>query len=61
MIFPGEFHPFDSQSQVFGSTCQKTKSMGFTGVSFYIDWSLVEGNPGHVITDGIWSLDGVLT
>ncbi|KAJ5706029.1 hypothetical protein N7536_001718 [Penicillium majusculum] len=31
--------------------------MGFTGVSFYVDWSLVEGNPGHVITDGIWSLD----
>ncbi|KAJ5413180.1 hypothetical protein N7465_005485 [Penicillium sp. CMV-2018d] len=31
--------------------------MGFTGVSFYVDWSLVEGNPGHVITEGIWSLD----
>ncbi|KAG0157680.1 hypothetical protein PDIDSM_4865 [Penicillium digitatum] len=31
--------------------------MGFTGASFYVDWSLVEGNPGHVITDGIWSLD----
>ncbi|KAJ5804469.1 uncharacterized protein N7518_000772 [Penicillium psychrosexuale] len=31
--------------------------MGFTGVSFYIEWSLLEGNHGHVITDGIWSLD----
>ncbi|KAJ5177637.1 uncharacterized protein N7500_000336 [Penicillium coprophilum] len=31
--------------------------MGFTAVSFYVDWSLVEGNPGQVITDGIWSLD----
>ncbi|KAJ5969663.1 hypothetical protein N7501_005911 [Penicillium viridicatum] len=31
--------------------------MGFTGVSFYVDWSLVEGNPGHVINEGIWSLD----
>ncbi|KAJ5491994.1 Glycoside hydrolase family 35 [Penicillium expansum] len=31
--------------------------MGFTGVSFYVDWSLVEANAGHVITNGIWSLD----
>ncbi|KAI7974277.1 hypothetical protein EIK77_008460 [Talaromyces pinophilus] len=31
--------------------------MGFTGVSFYIDWALLEGNPGHVVTDGIWDLE----
>ncbi|KAJ6109649.1 Glycoside hydrolase family 35 [Penicillium sp. IBT 16267x] len=31
--------------------------MGFTGVSFYVDWGLVEGNSGHVVTDGIWSLE----
>ncbi|OQE44287.1 hypothetical protein PENCOP_c002G08254 [Penicillium coprophilum] len=58
MIFSGEFHPFrlpvpDLWLDVF----QKIKSMGFTAVSFYVDWNLVEGNPGHVITDGIWSLD----
>jgi beta-galactosidase len=58
MIFSGEFHPFrlpvpDLWLDVF----QKIKSMGFTGVSFYVDWGLVEGNPGHVSTDGIWSLD----
>ncbi|KAJ5612956.1 hypothetical protein N7510_006150 [Penicillium lagena] len=31
--------------------------MGFTGVSFYVDWGLIEANPGHVVTDGIWSLE----
>ncbi|KAJ6184831.1 hypothetical protein N7519_006132 [Penicillium mononematosum] len=56
MIFSGEFHPFrlpvpGLRLDVF----QKIKGMGFTGVSFYVDWSLAEGNPGHVITDGIWS------
>ncbi|KAJ5903857.1 hypothetical protein N7504_006240 [Penicillium tannophilum] len=58
MIFSGEFHPFrlpvpDLWLDVF----QKIKAMGFTGVSFYVDWGLVEGNPGHVVTDGIWSLE----
>lgn len=58
MIFSGEFHPFrlpvpDLWLDVF----QKIKSMGFTGVSFYVDWGLVEGTPGHVSTDGIWSLN----
>lgn len=31
--------------------------MGFTGVSFYTDWGLLEGNPGHVVTSGVFSLD----
>ncbi|KAJ5291809.1 hypothetical protein N7478_001060 [Penicillium angulare] len=58
MIFSGEFHPFrlpvpDLWLDVF----QKIKSMGFTGVSFYMDWGLVEGNPGHVVTDGILDME----
>ncbi|KAJ5718823.1 uncharacterized protein N7483_009905 [Penicillium malachiteum] len=58
MVFSGEFHPFrlpvpDLWLDVF----QKIKSMGFSGVSFYVDWGLVEANPGHVVTDGIWSLE----
>ncbi|KAJ5682182.1 hypothetical protein N7462_005347, partial [Penicillium macrosclerotiorum] len=58
MIFSGEFHPFrlpvpDLWLDVF----QKIKSMGFTGVSFYVNWGLVEANPGHVITNGIWDLE----
>lgn len=58
MIFSGEFHPFRLPVPgLWLDVFQMVKSMGFTGVSFYVDWSLVEGNPGHIITDGIWSLD----
>ena len=58
MFFSGEFHPFrlpvpDLWLDVF----QKIKALGFSGVSFYTDWGLLEGNRGHVVTDGIWSLD----
>lgn len=54
MLFLGEFHPFrlpvpDLWLDVF----QKIKSMGFTGISFYVDWGLIEGNPGHGSTDGV--------
>jgi beta-galactosidase GanA len=31
--------------------------MGFNGVSFYTYWGLFEGNQGHIVTDGIFSLD----
>lgn len=58
MIFSGEFHPFRLPVPgLWLDVFQKIKSMGFNGVSFYVDWSLVEGNQGHVITDGIWSLE----
>lgn len=30
--------------------------MGFTGVSFYVDWALLEGAPGTIVQDGIFSL-----
>ncbi|PCG90900.1 Glycoside hydrolase, family 35 [Penicillium occitanis (nom. inval.)] len=58
MIFAGEFHPFRLPVPgLWLDIFQKIKSMGFTGVSFYIDWALLEGNPGHVVTDGIWDLE----
>ncbi|KAJ5757703.1 uncharacterized protein N7511_006397 [Penicillium nucicola] len=58
MLFSGEFHPFRLPVPgLWLDIFQKIKSMGFTGVSFYTDWSLLEGNPGQVITDGIWSLE----
>lgn len=31
--------------------------MGFNGVSFYTDWGLLEGNPGHVVTSGVFQLE----
>ncbi|CZR61388.1 probable beta-galactosidase [Phialocephala subalpina] len=58
MIYSGEFHPFRLPSPgLWLDVFQKIKAMGFTGVSFYTDWGLLEGNPGEVVTDGVWSLD----
>ncbi|KUI73723.1 putative beta-galactosidase E [Cytospora mali] len=56
-LYSGEFHPFrlpvpDLWLDVF----QKIKSLGFNGVSFYVDWALVEGKQGQVNLDGIWDL-----
>ena len=58
IIFSGEFHPFRLPVPgLWLDVFQKIKSMGFTGVSFYTDWGLLEGSPGQVVTDGIWSLE----
>ncbi|OKL55621.1 putative beta-galactosidase E [Talaromyces atroroseus] len=61
MIFSGEFHPFRLPVPgLWLDVFQKIKSMGFTGVSFYTDWALLEGNPGHVVIGsggGIWDLE----
>ncbi len=58
MLLSAEFHPFrlpvpDLWLDVF----EKIKAMGFTGVSFYIDWALLEGTPGIIVKDGIFSLE----
>lgn len=56
-FFSGEFHPFRLPVPgLWLDVFQKIKAMGFNGVSFYTDWGLLEGNQGHVVTDGIWSL-----
>lgn len=58
MIFSDEFHPFRLPVPgLWLDIFQKIKSIGFNGVSFYVDWSLIEGNPGQFVTDGIWSLE----
>ncbi|CRG86364.1 hypothetical protein PISL3812_03370 [Talaromyces islandicus] len=58
MLFSGEFHPFRLPVPgLWLDIFQKIKAAGFTGVSFYTDWGLLEGNPGQVITDGVWSLE----
>lgn len=36
---------------------QKVKALGFNCVSFYVDWALLEGNPGHYRADGIFALE----
>ncbi|KKY27463.1 putative beta-galactosidase e [Phaeomoniella chlamydospora] len=36
---------------------QKIKALGYTGVSFYVDWALLEGDPGHFTAEGIFDLE----
>jgi beta-galactosidase GanA len=31
--------------------------MGYTGVSFYIDWALLEGKPGSFSAKGVFDLE----
>ncbi|KAM3086216.1 hypothetical protein ACMFMF_000170 [Clarireedia jacksonii] len=55
-IFSGEFHPYrlpvpDLWLDVF----QKVKALGFNTVSFYVDWALLEGNPGHYTAEGVFA------
>lgn len=36
---------------------QKVKALGFNCVSFYVDWALLEGNPGTYRADGVFALE----
>lgn len=56
--FSGEFHPYrlpvpDLWLDVF----QKIKALGLNCVSFYVDWALVEGQPGVYTAEGIFALE----
>jgi beta-galactosidase GanA len=31
--------------------------LGFTGVSFYVDWALLEGKPGEYSAKGVFALE----
>jgi beta-galactosidase GanA len=33
---------------------QKIKALGFTSVSFYVDWALVEGKQGDFSAEGVF-------
>lgn len=36
---------------------QKVKAIGYTGVSFYVDWNLLEGTPGTFRAEGVFDLN----
>jgi len=58
MLFSGEFHPFRLPSPgLWLDIFEKIRSMGYTAVSFYLDWALLEGERGHVRAEGIFSLE----
>ncbi|KAH8886198.1 putative beta-galactosidase A [Thozetella sp. PMI_491] len=58
MFYSGEFHPWRLPVPgLWLDVFQKIKALGYTGVSFYVDWALLEGNPGHFVADGVFGFE----
>ncbi|KAJ0419172.1 putative beta-galactosidase [Aspergillus carlsbadensis] len=58
MLLAGEFHPFRIPSPgLWLDIFQKVRALGYSAVSFYIDWALVEHEPGKIRTEGVFSLE----
>ncbi|KAM0327577.1 hypothetical protein ACHAQA_005870 [Verticillium albo-atrum] len=57
MVFSGEFHPFRLPVQdLWLDILQKIKASGYTCVSIYINWHLLEAERGQLRMDGIFDL-----
>ncbi|KAE8036861.1 hypothetical protein FH972_009494 [Carpinus fangiana] len=55
LFYSGEFHPFRLPvPSLWIDVFQKIKALGYSGVSFYTDWALLEGEPGVYREDGIF-------
>ena len=58
LILSGEIHPFRLPVPgLWLDLFEKVKALGFGGVSFYVDWGLVEGTEGQVRLDGVFGLE----
>jgi beta-galactosidase GanA len=57
MFYSGEVHPFRLPVPgLYLDLFQKIRAMGYTGVSFYVDWVLLEGKPGNFSATGVFDL-----
>jgi beta-galactosidase len=57
MFYSGEVHPFRLPVPgLYLDIFQKIRAMGYTGVSFYVDWALLEGKPGDFSAKGVFDL-----
>ena len=57
-FFSGEYHPFRLPSPgLWLDVFQKIRAMGYSGVSFYLDWALLEGEPGHFRAEGVFAIE----
>jgi beta-galactosidase GanA len=62
LFYSGEFHPFRLPvPALWLDVFQKIKALGYSGVSFYVDWALVEGTPGVFSAEGIFDLNPFFT
>ncbi|KAJ5190140.1 beta-galactosidase E [Penicillium cinerascens] len=60
-LFSGSFHPFRLPvTDLWIDVFQKIKALGFNAVTFYVDWALVEAEPGNVRFDGIFDVEPFL-
>ena len=58
LFYSGEFHPFRLPVPgLWLDIFQKIRALGYTGVSFYVDWALLEGKPGTFLAEGIFALE----
>ncbi|KAK6400540.1 hypothetical protein LTR81_024203 [Elasticomyces elasticus] len=57
-FYSGEIHPFRLPSPpLWRDLFQKVRALGYNGVSFYVDWALLEGNPGHFTAEGVFAFE----
>ncbi|KAI0907498.1 glycoside hydrolase family 35 protein [Ustulina deusta] len=58
MFYSGEFHPWRLPVPgLWLDIFQKIKALGYNGVSFYVNWALLEGNPGHFTAEGVFAYE----
>lgn len=58
LFYSGEFHPFRLPVPgLWLDIFQKIKALGYSGVSFYTDWALLEGKSGVFNASGIFALE----
>ncbi|KAF1956364.1 beta-galactosidase precursor [Byssothecium circinans] len=56
-LYSGEVHPYRLPiPSLHLDIFQKIKALGYNGVSFYVDWALLEGKPGVYRADGVFDL-----
>ena len=55
--FSGSFHPYRLPvPSLWRDILEKIRALGYNGVTFYINWALVEGEEGVYRADGIFDL-----
>ena len=58
LFYSGEFHPFRLPvPSLWLDIFQKIKALGYSGVSFYADWALLEGQEGNFTAEGIFAFE----
>lgn len=58
MFYSVEFHPYRLPAPgLWLDVLQKIKALGYSGVSFYTDWALLEGKSGVFNASGIFDLE----